>query len=114
MWSIPLILLVAVALHQRWRVWTVGQNPWKGGGFAMFVDAHRTFDITEIHIEDAGHTTWLQIIGDHYPRRKAVTVPTRKNMLAWARWVAGAHWVQSGGAASLRSAGHGSAALRIR
>jgi hypothetical protein len=32
----PVLLLVAVACHQLWRVHADGMSPWLGGGFGMF------------------------------------------------------------------------------
>lgn len=116
MWTIPLILLVAVAAHHRWRVWSVGQTPWKGGGFAMFADVQRTFDITEIRVAGPHGMSRLRVaadLQDHYLRKQARAIPTRKNMLAWAHWVSRAEWAQAGESAYLRSLAHEGKALDV-
>lgn len=101
MWYIPLCLLLVVAFHQRWRVRTIGQSVWKGGGFGMFSDIEASFLVTEIEVQaDGGGSVYLRI-----PRSFSgdiAKVPTKRQLYAFARRVAEQRWRQVGGRAQLQ------------
>lgn len=99
MWLIPLILLVAVAIHHRLRIYRLGQTPWKGGSFSMFSEISQGAPVTEITVrEDRGDSISLRIVGqgENTLLQKAAAVPTEKNSLAWARAVGEMEWERCG------------------
>ncbi|MDL1872469.1 hypothetical protein FBR05_09695 [Deltaproteobacteria bacterium PRO3] len=99
MWLIPLILLVAVAIHHRLRIYRLGQTPWKGGSFSMFSEISQGAPVTEITVrETQGGVTRLRIVGqgENPLLQKAAAVPTEKNSLEWARAVNEMEWKRCG------------------
>jgi hypothetical protein len=99
MWYLPLILLVCVALHQRWRVRYLGQSSWLGGGFAMFSEMRPHRLITELWFQGKnGKLTSLQatVQNDNPLLRMVEAIPTRAHLEVWAKSVFETAWQQCG------------------
>jgi hypothetical protein len=95
MWTIPLLVMLSVALHQRWRVRRYGQSVWKGGGFGMFADIEGSAILTYIEIMDRDQKPIILgtppgLAGD------LERCPTEKNIFAYARSIAERPWIQAG------------------
>jgi hypothetical protein len=104
MWIVPILLLILVALHQRWRVATTGQTAWKGGGFGMFSTIPNTIVIAEAAV-DAGAGDVAHLRFDIDPSASQVrAVPTEQNLQAWARAVYLVDWERCGQSLHRRSA----------
>lgn len=102
-WNLSPLLLVLVALHQRWRIAAVGQSAWKGGGFGMFSDIHRNHFIAVVWVADpAGTLIQLRVDAKGFGNRPAF-VPTKKNAIQWAREIASGHWERVADTARPRS-----------
>jgi len=99
MWAIPLIILVLVAIHHRWRVRRHSQSSWKGGGFAMFTEIERNSDLTELSVKTTGGSpASLRVIEQKLTpsRLQARTIPAAKNWFAWGREIFLRHWMRCG------------------
>lgn len=103
MWLVPSIVLVAIAIHHRWRMLTCHQGSWKGGGFAMFSDIPRNMVTLEILVdnEDGERATRSLPVqtGDGELERlfdRASHIPTERNLLAVARRAARMQWTACG------------------
>ena len=95
---LPLILLVGVAAHQRWRMLHVHQSSWKGGGFAMFSTAVERAPLAELVVEaENGALSVVRTMEDSDDRRfKASMIPTRRYFMDWGRALAGTTWQRGG------------------
>jgi hypothetical protein len=103
MWIVPILLLILVALHQRWRVATTGQTAWKGGGFGMFSTIPNTIVIADATVDaGAGSVRRLRFDIDSSGSQMRA-VPTEEHLRAWARAVYLAEWEQCGQSIHRRS-----------
>lgn len=112
----PVILLVLVALHHRWRMHRLRQTSWKGGSFSMFSEMWRNSLVTEIWIQDKNLGPLPLVVADQRENHlllAAVAIPTRKRILAWARWAAAAEWKRCGNFAHLPFGMQGGDALSV-
>lgn len=72
----------------------------------MFSEMPRNGEVTEIWTHDSDSKPMLLLPANqehHILRLTACAIPTKKHLLAWARWVAGAEWKRCGTYAHLRS-----------
>jgi hypothetical protein len=97
----PALLLLVVSLHHRWRVWSVGQSCWKGGGFAMFSDTLEHVPVTELWVVAGdGRKLRLPIDEGALPQHIwAAVIPTRYHMTKLGRAAAEGSWQQCGSGA---------------
>jgi hypothetical protein len=88
----PVVLMVLVFLHQRWRMYTVHQNPWKGGGFGMFSDLYRNSVVPTLWVSGAAmeqvplrleSTEWMSRVN---------AVPSRRNIHRWGDELLRGRW----------------------
>jgi hypothetical protein len=97
--ALPLLLLIAVALHHRVRIRRLGQSPWKGGSFAMFSEVVENVPVTELWCRDTGRDPQcLRLAAEiKYPLYvRAKMIPTDAHLRAWAEFVAASRWQRCG------------------
>ena len=93
---LPVLCLVAIALHHRWRIHAIGQSAWKGGGFGMFSDVPRHHMLALMRTTDSsGIPIELRIDAKTY-EAKVTVLPTGENALQWARQIAAGQWQRVG------------------
>lgn len=98
LWMVPPLMLLLVAAHQRWRVRTIGQTAWKGGGFAVFSDIDRNSIGATLWVRESDGIRACQIEACP-PQSRATNVPTDENILRWGREIAKTRWQTCGGTA---------------
>lgn len=92
---IPIALLLAVAVHQRWRVSRYGQSAWKGGGFGMFSDLH-TGSVTAL-LRTTGSANEVAEFLVVFPwDMRASVIPTEANLRLTAQEILHNRWTGVG------------------
>jgi hypothetical protein len=102
LWWIPGALLLAVALHQRWRVHSVGQSAWKGGGFGMFSDLHHNSIAAVLWTRNEAGLEVALRIDPTVSRSLMSRIPTSGNILRWGREIMRGRWQRCGGLACVQ------------
>ena len=114
LWWIPSLLLVAVAFHHRWKVHSVQQSAWQGGGFGMFSDIERnSFAAVLWVIDDDGREVPIRV--DPSVTSTVISrIPTAANILRWGREVIRGEWQRCGDLAYPRPTYSTASPLAIR
>ena len=102
MWELPSLVMVAVAIHHRWRMHTCGQSAWKGGGFAMFSTAR--CHVLNMWLWHVSHDRCEMVaVPDNrsHLRNQAVYVPTPRNIRRLAVGLLDGAWLRLGSVAIL-------------
>jgi hypothetical protein len=93
---LPVWLLLAVVMHQRWRMYKYDQSAWKGGGFGMFSDIHTSWVAAVVTARNAdGSLVDLRVDSADWMSRFNV-IPTARNLQKWATLLLHTRWRRSG------------------
>jgi protein-disulfide isomerase len=110
---LPVWLLLVVVVHHRWRVRKHGQSSWKGGGFGMFSDLHRSASTAVLSVrETQGDPEQLRIDTSDWMTRHNV-IPNGVNLRRWGEQILQGRWMRSGARALPLQPGHDARALDI-
>jgi hypothetical protein len=112
-WIVPIVVMVAIAVIQRWRLRHRRQSVWKGGGFGMFADIPR--HSISVTIEALLHSsTPSRLAAEPSPLESRVAImPTRSNLHRWAVQLFSAGWASCAGGAVRVAAGDGLTPIRV-
>ncbi len=94
-WLAPCALL-AVFAHQRWRVRTLRQTVWKGGGFGMFADIRRVIVRATLWVDGDGGDMVRLAVEPPGVFSRVSTVPTVANRRRWATELYRTTWQRCG------------------
>lgn len=78
LWSLPVLLLITVALIHRVRVHVRGQSAWKGGGFGMFSEIPHTAVVPVLWRVKTDQSVEEIPIDPSPPWSRESVLPTRK------------------------------------
>jgi hypothetical protein len=92
---LPLLCLAAVFLHHRWRMYSMMQSAWKGGGFAMFSDIQRNVVVADVWLQENGHVTGPFRVTGHRLLLEAAVVPTPERLERCGRELLSCRWNRS-------------------
>ena len=96
LWLIPSAILLLVAIHQRWRMYSVRQSAWKGGGFGMFSDIQRTSVAAVVWALEDGYRSTPLRLDPSGSVAKATHVPTARNIRQWGEELVALRWQRCG------------------
>jgi hypothetical protein len=112
-WWVPSAVLLAVASHHRWRVHSIRQSAWKGGGFGMFSEIQRSSIAVVLWVIDGNGDEVPIKIDPSQSQTVMSVIPTPENLLRWGRAVVQSKWQRCGDFAHTRPQYSGAMPLRI-
>jgi hypothetical protein len=112
-WWIPALLLVLVAMHQRWRMASVHQSAWKGGGFGMFSDIQRCSVAAVAWVREDDYRLTPLRLDPSAPLAKVTHIPTARNIRQWGEELAAVQWQRCGQTAHELAPGSGDEAALL-
>lgn len=89
------VILVAVAMHQRWRMRALRQSAWKGGGFGMFSDIQRSYASSTLVCEEPGGPK-ERTVDPSSADALVSRIPSEDHMKRYARSLSQRLWQGSG------------------
>lgn len=95
-WVATPVLLVAVAIHHLWRVRSIDQSAWKGGGFGMFSEPPRCSLATTLWIATPEGAVESIDVDPQSVSLRLLWVPSERSVRRWANAVAIGKWVRAG------------------
>lgn len=113
LWWLPPALLMIVFAHHRWRVHSVGQSAWKGGGFGMFSETDRTAIAVVLWAIDNDGVQAPIRLDPGVSQTITTVVPTPSNIVRWGRELAKTDWQRCGDVAHPRPPSSSAPSLMI-